>query len=190
MKDGEGKQTESKIERWRNRADQEIGGSTEQHLTSLPPFLSPPLLPSLPTLSSPASTLPSHSSPCCFSLLPSPLSSALPPSFVSPVRTCSIWEGLLGLASLQCRGGQDGCLSTMRWKDGAPGETRLPGVWFCVSVCFWGGEIFYMIFTGMYNRSLSLVCFYRCQPCWLSGCVKGNGCARDISVSRLLWNLK
>lgn len=75
------------------------------------PFLPPPPLPSLPTLSSPAPTFPPPLSAA--SPLPLTALSSLPRS---PARSCSIWEGLLGLASLQCREGQGGCFSTMRWR--------------------------------------------------------------------------
>lgn len=69
-------------------------------------WLSPP---SLLSLSSSASVS-SYSFLSCTHPLPSSL---LPRS---PAQSRSIWEGLLGLASLQCREGQGGCFTTMRWR--------------------------------------------------------------------------
>lgn len=91
--------------------DQESSGSTEQLL------LSPPLI----SLSSSASVAAHSFLSCSHVSPPSPICCLSPPRSVipsshprSPARSCGIREGLLGLVSLQCRGGQDGCFSTMR----------------------------------------------------------------------------
>lgn len=107
---------ESKGGRWRNR-DQESMAAPSSSL-SLPslclPFLSPLLLPPHATLSplscSPLSLPPLSASP------PSSHCALHPPLPHSPARSCSIWEGLPGLASLQCRGGQGVSFSTMLWR--------------------------------------------------------------------------
>lgn len=127
---------------------------------------------------------------------PPPLlpSSLLPPS---PAQNCSIWEGLLGLASLQCRKGQGGCFSTMRWRM-VHQEKRVYQVCGFLFACVGDPEgVAYLgiIFRGFSQWQISIMLMKQPRTdVWLLGgmCLFGCHLYRVISVflhvRSTLWN--
>ena len=123
-----------------------------------PSFFSPPPLPPRPTLSSPVPTL----LPPLLSLMPLSSLPSLPPS---PEWSCSIWEGLLGLASLQCRKKGTATVSVRcaeGWCTRRNAFTRCVDLFPCACgrVPFQGCGIWNKIFTGIHDGYPSWVC------CW------------------------
>lgn len=155
-------------------AYQENSGSTERRC------LSPPASVSLSSSSSYSSaSVSSHSflssslTPprhrC--SLPPPPLPASLLPSLTLPHRA-AVYERVSRVwLSLQCREGQGSCFSTKdALKDGAPGETHLPGVWICVLHALAMLRVWHEQFI-MYSVGFFFFFFLndRYPPCWWSG---------------------
>ena len=142
-------------------------------------FLCPDFYILLPCLSPPTSASLRRHPPSLPPSLPLSLSILWLPSSLSlsgsHTLSCGTSAGLRGLASLQCVGG-DGRgrarhLRAMRWKNGAPGETRLPGAWMLrssVYVLAFGWLRCTLKFNGLVLRWVA---------CYVIEGASRNGCA-------------